>query len=195
VFDHQSLRVGFVGRMVPIKRPDLFVAAAHHLSHEMPERFSFYMFGDGPLAQECEEFVERHHLSGEVHLLGFSAHMPAWLAHLDVLVLCSDHEGLPMVLLEALALGVPVVAHAVGGMPHVLGCGEYGVLVREQTPDGYVDALRTLADQPEATASRAQRARAYAQSRYAIAHVAERYVRFYRTLLAAPAGQRRIVYD
>jgi glycosyltransferase involved in cell wall biosynthesis len=100
-----------------------------------------------------------------------------------------------MVLLEAMALQVPVIAHAVGGMPHVLGCGKFGLLVREHTPDGYADALQHLAEHPEETAARARRARQHAQARYGIGTVAERYVAFYRSMLSAPAHPRHVVYD
>jgi glycosyltransferase involved in cell wall biosynthesis len=185
-----GFRVGLAGRMVDVKRPDLFVTTAYELNREHPGRYSFHLFGDGPKLCECEQFVARHALKEQVRFLGFRKDLPAWLAHMDALILCSDHEGLPMVLLEAMALGVPVIAHATGGIPYVLRAGEYGVLVHEHSTRGYSNALRAVADNPEETAKRARRAREHVQARYSIAGTAARYIELYRGLLSAHARPR-----
>lgn len=178
-----GLRVAFVARLVEVKRPDIFVAAAHDLAHRLPGAASFHLFGDGPLEGRCREFIERHHLENEIRMLGFRSNMPAWLARCDVLVLCSEHEGLPMVLLEAMGLGVPVVAHAVGGIPHVLQAGRYGKLVREQSSAHYADALERIGAAPQVARERALLARAHVHANYAIDVVAGRYLGLYQRLL------------
>ena len=71
------------------------------------------------------------------------------LADLDILLLTSDHEGLPMILLEAMVLKTAVIAHAVGGIPTVLNQGECGVLVSDHQPSAYADAIYQLIKNPE----------------------------------------------
>ncbi|MGE0080660.1 MAG: glycosyltransferase [Thiohalomonadaceae bacterium] len=177
-----GLHVGLVGRLVPVKRPDIFLATAERLAGAQPGAFSFHVFGEGPLQRQCADDALRRGLVHHLHFHGFSPDMPAMLAQLDVLVLCSDHEGLPMVLLEAMGLRVPVIAHAVGGMPHVLENGRYGCLVHDHSPEGYARALQAFAQDRATAITRAAQACVHVRARYAIDAVAACYVDFYRQL-------------
>lgn len=177
-----GLHVGLVGRLVPVKRPDLFLATAEYLARTQSDTFCFHVFGDGPLRQQCEENALRLGLADKLHFHGFSPNMPLMLNQLDVLVICSDHEGLPMVLLEAMGLRVPVIAHATGGIPHVLENGRYGYLVHDHSPEGYAQALQTFAQNRAAAVTCASRASEHVRTHYSIDAVAARYVNFYRQL-------------
>ncbi|MFA7617992.1 MAG: glycosyltransferase [Thiohalomonadaceae bacterium] len=180
-----GLHIGLVGRLVPVKRPDIFLATAEYLTKAQPDTFSFHVFGEGPLRRQCMHDAQRRGLAHHLHFHGFRPDMPAILAQLDALVLCSDHEGLPMVLLEAMGLRVPVIAHAVGGIPHVLANGRYGYLVHDHSPHGYAQALQARAQARASAAMRAAQACAHVRAHYAIDSVAERYVKFYRHLSGA----------
>ena len=88
---------------------------------------------------------------GVSHLVHFEGHrneISSELAGLDALMMTSDHEGTPMVLLEALALGVPVIAHSTGGIIEVLDHGKYGFLVDDHSPSGYASQLVKLIASP-----------------------------------------------
>lgn len=176
------LRIGLVGRLVPVKRPDLFLQIAQRLHACRPGACDFYLVGDGPEADRCVAAIEALGLDGSVHMLGFRADAPAVLAAIDMLLLTSDHEGLPMVLLEAMSLGVPVVASAVGGIPLVLDHGRCGRLVPAQQADCYVDAVLPLLDDPSARAELARQAAERVRERYSAAHSAAAYEQIYRRL-------------
>jgi len=138
VFPHVARpRIGYVGRLAPQKRVDRLVEAFGR----MREPASLVVVGDGPDRERV------HGLAAglpRVHLSGFVEHtaVPAVLASLDVLVLPSAYEEMGSVLTEAMALGLPVVASDVGGIPEVVRDGQTGLLV----PPGDVDALAAALD-------------------------------------------------
>lgn len=119
--DPYAIHVGYIGRLVAVKRVDLFISAAQILRIQHPERkWRFHVFGDGPLRSRLESLSMQ---SGVADITTFHGHrmdIAQCIRDLDATVLCSDHEGLPMVALEAAVLGVPMVAHRVGGLPDVL---------------------------------------------------------------------------
>jgi glycosyltransferase involved in cell wall biosynthesis len=111
-----DVRFGIAGRLVPIKRVDLFLESARELLDHNGGDIHFYIIGDGPLMSELVARATTLGLSGACHFLGFQTNPLPILSKLDALVLTSDHEGLPMIALEAMALGIPVIAHEVGGL-------------------------------------------------------------------------------
>lgn len=174
------IRIGFVGRLVPVKRIDVFLRAAQRLQQLQPERFEFYVIGDGPQRTLCQQLIQQLELADHVHVLGFRADAAALLARMHLLLMTSDHEGLPMTLLEAMALGVPIVASAVGGVPQALArCGR---LVPAQDAEAYADAvLGSLAD-PAVNQQQVQRASKRVRELYSAERCSDSYVQLYRRL-------------
>ncbi len=166
-------RIGIVGRLVPIKRIDLFIAAAALLNRQSPGGFCFDIIGDGPLMASLRQQAERAAASNIV-FHGFRNDSARQIAGMSVLALTSDHEGLPTVALEALALGVPVVTRAVGGLPALAAAGGDCTLVDSAEPQAIADAIL-------ATATRTS---VYAPlpPRYAASYGAQRYLQLYREL-------------
>jgi len=145
--DH--LKIGIIGRLVPVKRVDLFIRTAHKLLDERPElNPSFHIFGDGPLRDELEALNQQFATHAQIHFEGHSHSIHEQLESLDALLMTSDHEGLPMTLLEAMVLKTPVIAHAVGGIPLLLDNGSCGILVENHKPEGYVQAIIELTKEP-----------------------------------------------
>lgn len=139
------LKIGIAGRLVPVKRVDLFIKAAGSLINDHPElNMSFHIFGNGPLYTSLESLNQKQKTERKIHFEGHCENMQQKLADLDILLITSDHEGLPMILLEAMALKTAVVAHAVGGIPTVLNHGECGVLVSDHRPSAYAEATYHL---------------------------------------------------
>lgn len=113
----RAIHVGIVGRLVPVKRVDLFIDAASILVRELRDTtWKFHVFGNGPLRVDLERRAEQLEISENVQFHGHCTDIATCIGGLDLLVNCSDHEGLPMTVLEAMALDIPVVAHAVGGL-------------------------------------------------------------------------------
>jgi len=142
--DH-IFKIGMVGRLVPVKRVDVFIAAARYLQEQNVE---FYVIGEGPLREELESLSIESGTEKIVQFLGRKDDILRHIQRLDVLVMTSDHEGLPMVLLEAMALQVPVIAHNTGGIPELLDQGACGILINNQDPPEYTRAAMHLKENP-----------------------------------------------
>lgn len=138
----QATHIGLVGRLDPVKRVDIFLRMARQLSTEQPSApWRFHVFGEGALQPSLQQLARQLDLKDLVHFHGHRHDIAACLAALDGLVMCSDHEGLPMTTLESLVVGTPVLAHAVGGLNAVLAGNRGGQLVSDHTPAGYADGL------------------------------------------------------
>jgi glycosyltransferase involved in cell wall biosynthesis len=120
-----ELIVGFSGRWSPEKDPLMFVEIARRLSHRP---IHFVMTGIGPLRPSIEAAIATGKLGHRFHLVGEVSDVRPWIRSYDVLVLPSQLDGRPVVVLEALASGVPVIASAVGGLPEVVDDGVNGFL-------------------------------------------------------------------
>ncbi len=179
-----AVKIAFVARLVPVKRVDVFLASAQMLSSRHPGVFQFYVFGDGPLMEETRQDIARRGLQGEVFLMGFTDPIAPYLAHMDLLCITSDHEGLPMNLLEALSLEVPVVAHAVGGIPRALDNGHCGTLVHQQRPEAYAEAVQAYVQHRTAFIQKTKEGHALARARYSALANANAF----KSLYAALAG-------
>jgi glycosyltransferase involved in cell wall biosynthesis len=140
------LVVGSAGRLEPVKRLDIFLAAAEGIATRI-QKSRFVILGDGREGQRLRQIALEKGLVNRVLFLGHRNDAQDVLRAFDVFILCSDHEGIPMILLEALQLGVPVVARRVGGIPEVLRNGMSGILVDSGEPQALADAcLRLLQD-------------------------------------------------
>ena len=135
--------VGYVGRLVPIKRLDIFLRAAKQMANLDPT-LEFVIAGDGPEEPRLRTLARELGLSDRVRFLGHREDVYDVFRSLDVFALCSDHEGLPRSLLEALYLGVPVVARSVGGIPEVFGNGDTITLISSDGPTAFAEACASL---------------------------------------------------
>lgn len=118
-----SLIILFVGNLLPIKQPELILQAfARFVEQNQQLHPTLVMLGDGPLRTRLENLSAELGIRSEVKILGQAApeiiaqHMQA----ADLLTLASQNEGVPNVILESLASGLPVVAPAVGGIPEII---------------------------------------------------------------------------
>jgi len=136
-----ALHIGIAGRLVPVKRVDIFIDMAGQLLRQNPYAWQFHIFGDGPLRRQLTEQANAGSLADKVIFQGQVADLASHLRSLDALIICSDHEGLPMVALEALAVKTPVLAHAVGGLRDLL---DEQLLISDNRPSCYVDKLTHL---------------------------------------------------
>lgn len=137
--------VGIIGRLQPVKRVDLFLQMAALLvqAANPAAPWHFHIIGSGPLAPSLQALAKTLGIHKWVSFHGHRTDIPACIAHLNAVVMCSDHEGTPMTALETLALGVPLVAHNVGGLQAILQ--DYPDLkVHQHTPEAYAQRLQWL---------------------------------------------------
>lgn len=179
-----TIKVGIAGRLVPVKRVDLFIQAAAEVLTSCPKpAVSFHIYGDGPLHTELLALARKLNLEDSLHFEGHCDTMQQALAELDILLITSDHEGLPMVLLEAMTLETTVIAHAVGGIPAVLNQGKYGILVTHHSPHAYANAIHQLIRQPEKRHQLVDMAKTRVINTYSSTKNAAHYQRLYNTLV------------
>lgn len=140
-----SLSILFVGRLGKEKRPELFVKLAERLTRQHPSRdLIFRLVGDGPRRAELEELRDSLGLPvTTLQFLGERSDMSEIYQNSDILVLTSQFEGTPNVVLEAMAHGIPVVATRVGGVQEILP-PEAGILVDPADFSGLVSATQKL---------------------------------------------------
>lgn len=173
--------VGVIGRLAPQKDHANFVAAAALLAERAPSA-RFVIVGEGELRGAIEADVRARGLGpGRVVLTGAIRDMPALLARLDVVVFSSAWEGLPMVLIEAMAMGRAVVATAVGAIPSVIEEGRDGLLVPPGDPEALAGAIARLAGDPALRADLGRAARAKAEARFGARAMIENLFDLYET--------------
>jgi glycosyltransferase involved in cell wall biosynthesis len=179
--------LGMVGRLAPEKAHAAMIAALAGLTWPGPAPH-LLVAGDGPLHDATAAAAREHGVASRVHLLGARSDLPDVYTALTALVHPSLTEGLPLVVLEAAALGVPIVASRVGAIPEVLEDGAGGLLV----PPGDVAALGAAVDAllaaPALAHARAARAAARIEARYSARAMTGRYL---AEAYAPVVGQRR----
>jgi len=144
-----ALRVGFFGRLVRQKGPDVLIEAASMVVAHLPH-VSFCLTGDGEMEGPLRAMVERLNLTAAVKFKGAcpQGETVARMRETDVVVVPSRWEGCPYVVLEAFQAGVPLVASAVGGVPDLVQNGVSGVLVAPEDAEALCDALLALLREP-----------------------------------------------
>jgi glycosyltransferase involved in cell wall biosynthesis len=167
--------------------PDLVEAASRVLAGRGRADVVFVAIGQGPLETEVRALVDRAGLDDRFRLLGYQPDAARLMAGFDLFVLASHHEGLPLALMEARALGLPVVATAVGGVPEAVDDGLSGVLVPPGDPGALARALLELIDDPRRRARMADEAIRGAR-RFDAATATATLEAGYRRLVAARTG-------
>ena len=139
-----------VGRLDEAKDYPNLLNAFSALSKSHPNT-QLMIAGDGPLKSDLHSMVQRMDMDSRVHLLGLRQDMPAIYAASDALVLSSAWEGMPNVVLEAMASRTPVVATSVGAVPEVITDGESGLVVPPHDHQALAHAMKRMMELPEKT--------------------------------------------
>lgn len=144
VADQKSIVLGTVARLAYPKRVLETVDWFARFSERYPELDTHFVWiGEGPLRKEAITQVALHGLKDRFHLLGYQTNAMGLLSEADAFVLNSKWEGLPLAVIEAMSLGLPVVASNVGALAEVLVSGESGFVF--DSDDELSDSVRTLA--------------------------------------------------
>ena len=128
--------VGYIGRLSEEKGILNFVKAIPEILNERDD-LEFLIGGDGQLRDEIEKYINEKNLNDKVKLVGWIPHgnLPDHLNELKLVVLPSYTEGLPNIMLEAMACSTPVLATPVGGVPDVIKDGETGFIMENNLPE------------------------------------------------------------
>ena len=182
------IRIGIVARLSPEKGVDLFLRAAAIVAQARPET-RFFVAGEGPERANLEQCIADLELQDRALLLGRQDDMPAFYRQLDLLVLSSRYEGLPMALLEGMASGLPVVATAVGEVPEVIGQGKVGKVVAVEDVSAIASATLELIRDRDRLREMGARARARITAEYSADRMAAEYLNLYTSVGSDPMRQ------
>ena len=171
----------------PVKGHDVLLAALGELGEGRP--LDVWLAGDGPSRPTIERGARRLPGNVRLSLLGHRSDVFALMRVADIVVLPSRQEGLPLALLEAQALGRPVIASAVGGVPEVVTSGEDGWLVRGGDSLALARAISLLANDPPLRERMGREAASRARQRHDIRDTVDAL----ETLYCEVTGTRRIV--
>ena len=175
-------RIVFIGRLAPQKGVRTLVEAARPLRAPGAQ---VLVVGGGPQRLTLEREVRRLGVDDVVHFFGFVSHerVPAILSHADLLVLPSLYEELGTILLEALWVGVPVVASRTGGIPNIIADGVNGLLVSPGDSEELAHAIIRVLSSPDLARRLGEAARERAKG-YDWEVLAERVLAAYRGVTA-----------
>jgi glycosyltransferase involved in cell wall biosynthesis len=180
----QAARViTFIGRLDEQKGLDLLLEATAHL--EMGEEgVEVWLVGDGPERAVLQRLATKLGVGGRVKFWGYQTHIERYLYASDIFALPSRYEGMPVVLLEALAAGVPCVVSQVGDNDLVIEDGKQGLVVPPDDTAALAKALNLLLLSPE-TRRQMSKAAVRRSEDFSDTHMAQRYAEVYRVLLTS----------
>jgi len=169
--------LGSVGRLVADKNYGLLLRAAAPL---LGERSRLLMVGDGVEKESLQAEARQLGIEPFVHFVGPQRDIAAYLSAMDVFVLSSRTEGLPIALLEAMSNARPIVSTAVGGIPAVIEDGKNGSLVPANSEPELRAALQSFRETPARAEALGRAARTLAFERYGMDRMVEAYLDLYR---------------
>jgi glycosyltransferase involved in cell wall biosynthesis len=184
--DEGSIVVGVVARLDLQKGFEYLLRAARELCKMFPG-LKIVIAGEGPDRSAIEEMIEQYGLQSSVVLAGQQSNMPAVYAAMDIFVLPSLNEGLPMTVLEAMAASKPVIATSVGAIPSVIRDGETGLLVAPKDSEGLRNAVASLLNDPGRRKRLGDQAHAWVSQNYTSEAMALKYREMYEEVLGKPA--------
>jgi len=182
IFDHDTVILG-VGRLSSEKQFGKLILSFEKLRQRFPKA-GLVIAGDGYLRGSLEQSISERALDKHVLLAGYCSNIPAIMARSNILAISSATEGLPITLLEAMALRLPVVSTSVGEIPEVLENGANGVLI-ESIEEELVEAMENALADSDAARERSERASKKLVRELSAQAMAEQYSVLYERALAS----------
>ena len=140
--------IGTVGRLTAVKGQEVLIRAAGELIRR-GERFFLVLLGDGELRGDLEQLAVSLGIAGQVRFLGWRPDVARVLAACDLFCFPSHNEGMGKALVEAMAMGKPIVASNIGGIRNIVRPGENGLLVPVRDVAAWAEAITRLCHDPE----------------------------------------------
>lgn len=184
VTKERSLVVGTVGRLSPEKGHSVLIQAAAIIRNRFPS-CRFLIVGDGPLKDRLQNLAYDLGLEKEIEFIGYRPDVQPYLKSMDVFALPSYTEAMPLSLLEAMALGLPIVASKVGGIPEVIKDGYNGFLVEPGNEKDLADKIIRFLESPHVRKAMGQAGRETVESRFNVEIMTRKITELYWGVLAA----------
>lgn len=172
---NEQLRIGSLGRLVPKKGFHTLLESCASLKEQGID-YVLEIAGDGPLLDALQSQADSLDLGGQVKFMGALPHnqVSEWMKSLDVFALacCEDEngdvDGIPVVLMEAMAIGVPVITTDVSGLPELVKHGETGLVGQPEAAAGIVELLRQISSSDDLREELAKKAKAHVDQEFTI---------------------------
>ena len=171
-----------VGRLDPQKAPFVLLEAFKCLLAPHPS-WQLLFVGHGPLKEPMLQWIAEHRLGQSIHLIGWRPDIPQLLKAADCLALPSLWEGMPNIVLEAMAAGLPVVVSHVEGTDELIQPGESGLLVKPGSVDDLERAIETILSDSELSKQVSRNAQQIVQEQFTFDAMIAAYGQIYRRLL------------
>ncbi len=174
--------IGTVGRLEEIKGLDYFIRAAQETLVEFPDAM-FVIVGEGPQHAHLKTLIQSLGLESNIQLTGRRDDMPGVYASLDIFVLASIDEGMPMTILEAMASRRPVIATRVGGTSEVVLDGETGYLVEPRDVHALRDGMLKWLRDPSLARKMGSKGEEHVRISFSSEGMAQCYFELYRQVI------------
>lgn len=179
------LLVGIISYLRDYKGHRYFVEAAAKVLKQH-QAVAFLIVGEGPEEQNIRGQIERLGMTADVRLLGFRDDLLDVFRSLDLFVIPTvEGDTIPQVLMQALAIGLPVVSTTTGSIPDVLAEGEAGFIVPPRDPDALAERIGRLLTDPALRAAMGRRGRQTVEQSYSINRMVDELERVYRRVIAS----------
>ena len=181
-----AFAVACVANNRPRKGVPVLIESARYLAADT--KLHFLLVGGGMTSDEIRRRIDASPLADRFHPVGYRDEVLPLVAACDACVLpATKREGLPKTVIEAMALGLPVVVTRTGGSPELIADGECGYVVEPNAPRDLAAALQKLADDPERARKMGAAARARLGEHFDVDQGVQAHVQLYRELAAEPA--------
>jgi len=177
-----KLTLGTVSRLIPLKKIEDFINCMD--VYNLQDQVDVKIFGDGPERQKLETLVKDLNLNDSIQFMNNVIDEALIYPLIDCLVICSETEGLPMVLLEGMAYGVPCISTRVGAIPDIIEASDGGFLFDTSNLAQLAGHIKVLSENKSVLAAKGLSGKKYIAKHFAIENIANAYQQYYGNLNA-----------
>ncbi len=182
---NEDIIVGSVSRFSPQKNV-IALAKAAIKTVRKNKNIKFVLIGDGPLYDDVKRIVIREKIEGRILLPGWQSNIKEWLLAMDIFVLYSLWEGLPISMLEAMSVGKPIIASNIKGNNELVVDGENGFLVEPNHEEMLISRVLNLAEDRTKIDRMGKRSKELVKERFSIQQFVDAYDRVYQRVNKKP---------
>jgi glycosyltransferase involved in cell wall biosynthesis len=175
----ETFNVGILARLSKEKNHELFLKIANELKNT--PKIRFFIAGDGPERENIERMISNLDLNHKVMLLGNTSNPYPFICNMDLLLLTSLREVFPMVVLEAMASGTPIVAVDVGGIKEAVVDHETGILISHHSEKEFANKIRLLYDNEELRKQLGNNARQKVEQSFSLSNMIQSTLETYQS--------------
>ena len=178
-----DIAIFFVGRLSPEKNPDVFIEAAKlSIKKNQKKNLKFFLIGDGNMKNRVQEMLTNDD-SGQIQWLGYQERIAKYLAAADIFVLPSSIEGFPLSILEAMSMGVAIIASDVGAVSEIVESSVDGYVVTPGSSAEIANKIQTLASDNSLLESMKSRVREKVEKKYSNKILKQNYEKLYEGVI------------